>query len=160
MGDAGKKRKWRAFVIAAGLGLAVLAALAALIVNSYTTGNRLRAAATHEATAFHHLKNIAAGQQIYRDAFGDYATFDQLIESGVLLNEKFAGAEPIVDGYAYRLRITPRLGDAPPSYALNADPHRTEDSYTGELHFYMDSNVAGIRQSDARPATATDRPRE
>lgn len=161
MADSGKtKKKWRAFIIAAGLGLAVLAALAAVLVNSYTSGNRRRAAATHEATTVQHLKNLAACQQIYLDAYGDYATFDQLVGAGVLLNEKFAGESPVVDGYVYRLRLTPRQGDRPPSYAINADPQPSEDSYTGEIHFYMDSNVVGIRQNDARPATATDRPRE
>ena len=149
-------RQGRILIILAGAGLAVLAALVAVLLTTETDAKRRRAAATYEATAAQHLKNLAAAEQNYLDNFGDYATFDQLIAAGILLNKGFAGEAPAVDGYVFRLRLTPRAGERPPSYSINADPH----PHGGARHLYLDSEVIGIRYSDGRPANATDRQRE
>ena len=149
-------RKGRILIILAGAGLAVLAALVAVLLNTETDAKRRRAAATYEATAAQHLKNLAAAEQNYFDNFGDYATFDQLIAAGILLNKGFAGEAPALDGYVFRLRLTPRAGERPPSYSINADPQAPG----GGRHLYLDSEVIGIRYSDGRPATSADRQRE
>ena len=149
-------RQGRILIILALVGLAVLAALVALLLNTETDAKRRRAAATYEATAAQHLKNLAAAEQNYFDNFGDYATFDQLIAAGILLNEGFAGESPAVDGYVFRLRLVPRAGERAPSYSINADPRAAG----GGRHLYLDSEVIGIRYSDGRPANATDRQRE
>lgn len=153
-------RQGRILIVLAAAGLAVLAALVAVLLNTETDARRRRAAATYEATAAQHLKNLAAAEQNYLDNFGEYATFDQLIAAGILLNKGFAGEAPAVDGYVFRLRLTPRQGDRPPSYSINADPHAAGGGPTADRHLYLDSEVIGIRYSDGRPATATDRQRE
>lgn len=153
-------RKGKIFIAAACAGLAVVAAMAAFLFNKEDDARRRRAAATHEATAAQHLKNLAAAQQNHLEVFGDYATLAQLVEAGILLNEGFAREPAVVDGYVYTLRLTPRAGDRPPSYALNADPQPPPGTYGGRQHFYMGSDVSGIRVNDDRPATAADRQRE
>lgn len=156
----GKKSRTGLFIILAASGLAILAALVAFLLTTESSMKQRQRAATYEATAAEHLRNIAAAQQNHLDVFGNYATFDQLVDAGILLNEKFRGAEPVVGGYVYRMRVTPREGDRPPSFAVNADPHVADDTPTGGTHFYLDSNVVGVRQNGSRPATAADRPRE
>lgn len=153
-------RKGKIFVVAACAGLGLLAALVAVLLNTEDDVARRRTAATHETTAVQHLKNLGACQLNYFQTFGEYGTFEQLFETCTLVGEKFRGEAPVVDGYAYRLRLTPRAGDRPPSYAINADPQPPPGSYGGRLHFYMDSEVSGIRVNDRRPATAADRQRE
>jgi hypothetical protein len=153
-------RTGKIFIIAACAGLAVLAALVAVLFNKETDARRRRAAATYEATAAQHLKNLAAAEQNHLEVFGDYATLRRLVEAGIVLNEEFAREPAVVDGYVYTLRLTPRAGDRPPSYSINADPQPPPGSYGGRLHFYLDSEVSGIRFNDQRPATATDRQRE
>ena len=153
-------RKGTIFIVAACVGLAVLAALVAVLFNKETDAKQRRAAATHEATAAQHLKNLAAAEQNHLEVFGDYATLRQLVEAGIVLNEEFARDPAVVDGYVYSLRLTPRAGGRPPAYAINADPQPPPGSYGGRLHFYMDSEVSGIRFNDSRPAAATDRQRE
>lgn len=155
-----EKSKKGLFIVFAGLGLAILAALVAFLLTTESSMKQRQRAATYEATAAEHLRNIAAAERMHLDAFGHYATFDQLIDAGILLNEKFRGAEPVVDGYRYRLRVTPPEGERPSSFAVNADPHNAGSADTGGLYFYLDSNVIGIRQNDQRTANASDRPRE
>lgn len=157
MAEKEKRRKWL-FVALAVAGLAVLAALVAFLLNTESSMAVRQRTATYEATAAEHMRNIAAAQRIYLDAYGQYATFDQLIEAGVLTNEKFRGESPAVDGYVYRLRVTPREGESAPSFAVNADPQPGGPG-AGAPYFYLDSNVVGLRQNDSRPAGATDRPR-
>lgn len=157
MAERGRSRKGL-FIVLAGVGLAVLAALVAFLFNTESSMTDRRRTATYEATAAEHMRNIAAAERIYLDAFGNYATFDQLIDAGVLTNEKFRGEEPVVDGYVYRLRVTPREGERAPSFAVNADPQPGGPG-AGAPHFYLDSDVVGLRQHDSRPAGPADRPR-
>ncbi len=158
MSDGERSRKGF-FIILAAIGLAILAALVAFLLTTESSMKKRQRTATFEATAAEHLRNIAAAQQIYLEAFGQYATFDQLIDAGIFLNEKFRGAEPVVGGYVYRMRVAPRDGERAPSFAINADPQGAE-AETGGMHFYLDSNVVGIRQNSSHPASAADRPRE
>ncbi len=158
MREANESGKARTLLILAGFGLAVLAALVLFLLRKEDDVKHRTTVATYETTAADHMRKLSAAQSIHLDAFGEYGTFDQLIDAGILLNEKFRGQTPVVDGYVYRLQIRPREGERAPFYSINADPQ--EGSPTGELHFYIDSNVIGLRQSRGRPANATDRPRE
>ena len=153
-------RKGRIFLIAAGAGLALLAGLVYMLFRTEEDARRRRAAATAETTAVQHLKDIAACQQGYSTVYGEYTTFPQLAASCYLLNEKFAAETPVVGGYAYRMEVRPRSGDRPGFFSVSADPQPAPGEYTGELHFYTDSDVGNIRQRADRPATASDRPRE
>lgn len=160
MSEKHNKRWW--------VGLAAVAALAVLIVvpsvlylnHISDTASRRNTIMRNETAAVSTLKLVAAAQQAYIEATGQYATFDELIEAQVL-GAEFAGSAPVLDGYVFTMKVAPPTGGQPPSFSVNADPQATGgDRATGVRHYYLDSNVIGIRVNDARPATATDRPRE
>ena len=159
MSDEKKAGRGKLLIILAGLGFAVLATLVYFLITKERSMKKLQATATYETTAVDHLRKISACQQAYFEQIGEYATLDELVETPCsLLDERFKGEAPVIDGYIYRVHVNRRDGDRPPSYTVNADPR--EGSRTGELHFYVSSNVIGIRQAYDRPATAADRPRE
>lgn len=153
-------RKGKIFLAVAGVGLAVVAAMAAFLFNREDDAKRRRAAATFETNAVQHLKDIAACQLNHLQSLGEYATLPKLFETCTLVDERFNSEAPVVDGYRYTISLTPRAGDRPPAYAVNADPQPPPGTYGGRLHFYADSEVSGIRVNDSRPATASDRQRE
>ena len=89
---------------------------------------------------------------------GEYGTFEQLIKDGSL-DERFTGDKPVVNGYTFTVKVTPKSSNQPAAYAINADPQVSEGiSATGKRHFYVDPNVSTIRENAEQPASATDPP--
>jgi multisubunit Na+/H+ antiporter MnhB subunit len=69
MGENEKSRKG-VVIVSAAVGLAVLAALVAFLLTTESSMTQRQRAATYEATAAEHLRNVSAAQQIYLDAYG------------------------------------------------------------------------------------------
>ena len=85
-----------------------------------------------------------------------YGTFQQLVDDGSL-NDRFSGESPVVDGYVYKLEVTPKSQTSPPKYIITADPQQPEGiARTGDNFYYMDSTDPSIRVNPDQPATATD----
>jgi prepilin-type N-terminal cleavage/methylation domain-containing protein len=115
---------------------------------------------TNEAAAVSHLQRISTAQVTYYNTKNrsGYGTFDQL-SSGSYLEARFKGDTPVVDGYIYRMTITPKSGTNPPGFGVNADPQKpTGLTATGNQFFYIGSDTGGPRTNPERPATAEDQP--
>ena len=90
-----------------------------------------------------------------RTAFGN---FDEMLKEG-LLDTRFAGTTPVVDGYVYVMRVTPKSTTAQPGFAINSDPQVTEGvSATGKNHFFVDSNSNIIHVNSTQTASISDPP--
>ncbi len=134
--------------------IAIIGILVGIVVPTLRRGT-LRA---NEAAAIGVLKRLKESQVDYALGHrGEYATFDQLIKDGYL-DERYAGDEPLVSGYIFRLKVTPKAGNQPATYSVNADPQ--EAGATGSRYFYIDSRVNATRENSQQPATATDPPVE
>jgi len=154
------KRLWRTALIIAGAGLLVLVPLGWLAVRMYNDTIQRRVVAVNEADALYTLELIAAAEHIHLQAYGAYGTIKQLTDTGILQTE-FGGEPPARAGYAYAVRLTPKTDAAAPTYAVNADPLRASGrDATGRRHFFISSEVIGVRVNEDRPATAADKPRQ
>jgi hypothetical protein len=112
-----------------------------------------------EAAAIRTLQTIFRAQTEYTLSHAeDYGTFDQLVKDNYL-DQRFAGAAPVVQGYAFTLKLTPKSGGEAAAYSINADPKQEDGTPTGGArHLYMDSNSNVVHASAAHPATVSDPP--
>ncbi len=116
--------------------------------------------AGNEAAAIQNLRTVATEQRVYFNAKGrtNYATFDQIRDSGSL-DKRFSGDAPVVEGYIYSLKTTPKSAGSPAFFSINADPQQKEGlGATGGRHFYIDSNVGNVRANASGPAGPNDSP--
>ena len=113
-----------------------------------------------EAAAIRTLQTIFRAQTQYMLSHAeDYATFEQLRQDNYL-DQRFAGTSPVVEGYAFTIRVTPKSGSGSAAYSINADPKQEDgtNAAAGARHLYMDSSSNVIRANAQRPATASDPP--
>lgn len=140
--------------------LMIVIAIIGILIAVGVTGWKASLRAANEAAAIKTLRTIAEQQMLYynshqRTTFG---TFEEMLKEN-LLDTRFAGGTPVVDGYVYTMRVTPKSTTAQPGYAVNADPQITEGpSATGKNHFYVDSESNTIHVNPTQPATITDPP--
>lgn len=148
------KSLWRRLAVVTLLGVVACAGLWVAFVRLRSEARERRVRAINEREAVLVIDSVAAAQQLYLEARGEYGTFPQLVEANVF-QAPLSGDTLVTDGYAFTLRITPKGEGRPPAFAINADP--VSDA-TGRRHFYDDSDVIDIRYNDERPATAADPP--
>jgi hypothetical protein len=154
------QRLWRTAGIIAGVGLLVIVPLGWLALRLYDDTIQRRVIAANEAAALTSLENIQAAEQLYFDTNSQYATFRQLIDSGVFQAE-LNGDPPVAHGYAFTLKTQPKTATQPAAYSVNADPVLSgERDATGRRHFFVSSDVTGVRFNEQRPATKDDKPRQ
>ena len=153
------KRLWRTALIVAGVGVIVLVPLGWLALRMYDDMIQRRVVAANESAALTNLENIQAAEQLYFEANGRYGTFQQLIDSGVFQAD-VTGDPPVASGYVFTVRVQPRTDTQPPAYSVNADPVRAGGGdATGRRHFFVSSDVIGVRYNETRPATKDDKVR-
>jgi prepilin-type N-terminal cleavage/methylation domain-containing protein len=113
----------------------------------------------NETAAIQTLDNLRKIQADYAIGHrGSYGTFAELIKEGSL-DDRYAGDTPVVSGYVFTMKITPKTTASPASYAVNADPQVAEGiNATGRRHFYVDPAVSTVRENPDQPATASDAP--
>jgi hypothetical protein len=151
------KRLWRTALIVAGVGLLILAPLSWLALRMYDDTVQRRVTAANESSALGSLEAIQAAEQLYYETYGRYGTFQEMAEAGIFATD-LTGDPPVGHGYAYTLRVRPKTETEPAGYSVNADPVRTGDrAATGRRHFYIGSDVTGVRFNETRPATKDDR---
>ena len=160
MGEVSEaKRLWRTALVVAGVGLLVLVPLGWLALRMYDDTIQRRVIAANESAALTNLENLQAAEQLYFETHGQYGTFRQLIDSGIFQAE-VSGDPPVASGYAFTVRVQPKTDTQPASYSVNADPVRAEGrDATGRRHFFISSDVTGVRFNESRPATKDDKPR-
>ena len=151
------KRLWRTALIVAGVGLLVLAPLSWLALRMYDDTVRRRVVAANESWALGTLEAIQAAEQLYYETYGQYGTFAQMAEAGVLATD-LTGDPPVGHGYSFALKVQPKTETQPAAYTVNANPVRAGDSdATGRRYFFISSDVTGVRFNETRPATKDDR---
>ncbi|HKS09540.1 MAG TPA: prepilin-type N-terminal cleavage/methylation domain-containing protein [Pyrinomonadaceae bacterium] len=140
--------------------LMIVIAIIGILIGVGIAGYRAAIRAANEAAAIKTLRSIAEQQMLYfnahqRSAFG---TFEEMRKEG-LLDTRFDGTTPVVDGYVYNMKIIPKSTSAQPGYTINADPQvATGTGATGRNHYYVESDSNTIHVNAEQPATATDPP--
>jgi hypothetical protein len=153
------KRLWRTALIVAGVGLLVLVPLFLLWLRMQDDRHQRLVSAANESAALTYLEGIQAAEDIYLRATGQYGTVQQLIDSGVFQPD-VSGDPLVAHGYVFDVRVQPKTDAQPGAYSVNADPVRAEGrDATGRRHFFVSSEVIGVRFNESRPATKDDKPR-
>lgn len=140
--------------------LMIVIAIIGILIAVGVTGWKAALRAANEAAAVKTLRTVAEQQMLYynshqRSSFGN---FEEMLKEG-LLDTRFEGTTPVVDGYVYTMRVIPKSTTQQAGWALNADPQVTGGpSATGKNHFYLDADSNTIHVNDSQPATATDPP--
>jgi Tfp pilus assembly protein PilE len=146
-------------LIVAAVGAVVLVSLWLLAMRMYNDTVQRKVIAANEASALATLENLQAQEQSFLETTGQYATFRQLADAGAI-QAPLSGDALVSDGYRFTLRVTPKTDTQAPAYTVNADPARaTGRDATGRRHFFISSEVTGVRYNEERPATAADKPR-
>ncbi|HSS20539.1 MAG TPA: prepilin-type N-terminal cleavage/methylation domain-containing protein [Pyrinomonadaceae bacterium] len=140
--------------------LMIVIAIIGILIAVGVTGWKAAVKAANEAAAIKTLRTVAEQQMLYfnqhqRSTFG---TFDELLKDN-MLDTRFAGTTPVVEGYVFQLRVIPKSTNTQPGYIINADPQVTDGvGATGKNHFYFDSDSNTIHVNSTQPATVSDPP--
>lgn len=87
---------------------------------------------------------------------GNYGTFPQLVEA-TGMDDQYKAEEPVINGYKFVMKITPRSSTAPAFYSISAEPLvKGGVQSTGSRFFYTDSSLSAIKVNENQPATAAD----
>jgi prepilin-type N-terminal cleavage/methylation domain-containing protein len=138
--------------------LMIVIAIIGILIAVGITGWKAALRSANEAAAIKSMRTVAEQQMLYynskqRTTFG---TFEELRREN-LLDNRYDGTTPVVEGYIFTLRVIPRSTTQQAGYTLNADPQISEGvSATGKNHFYLDSDTNTIRVNDSAPATVSD----
>ena len=140
--------------------LMIVIAIIGILIAVGVTGWKAAVKAANEAAAIKTLRTIAEQQMLYYNAHqrSSFGTFDEMLGEK-LLDTRFAGTTPVVDGYVYNMRVVPKSTTTQAGFAVNSDPQVTDGvGATGKNHFYLDSDSNTIHVNATQPATATDPP--
>ena len=140
--------------------LMIVIAIIGILIAVGVTGWRAAVRSANEAAAIKTLRSIAEQQMLFFNAHqrSSFGSFDEMLKEN-LLDTRFAGSTPVVDGYVYNMKVIPRSTAQQAGYTVNADPQVTEGvGATGKNHFYVDSDTNTIHVNPTQPATAADPP--
>lgn len=121
-------------------------------------GWRAAVRSANEAAAIKSLTTISEQQQLYYNSHqrSSFGTFDEMLK-GNLLDTRFAGTAPVVDGFVYTMTVTPKSPTQEAAFAVSADPTLSEGfGATGKNHFYLNSHNDAVHVNSRQPATASD----
>ena len=140
--------------------LMIVIAIIGILIAVGVTGYKAAIKAANEAAAIKTLRTIGEQQALYFNSRqrSTYGTFEELRKDN-LLDSRFDGTTPVVDGYVYTMKVIPKSTAQQPGYTVNADPQVAEGvGATGKNHYFVDSDTNTIHVNADQPATATDPP--
>src|SRR3977135_1912028 len=107
--------------------LMIVIAIIGILIAVGVTGWKAAVKAANEAAAIKTLRTIAEQQMLYYNAHqrSTFGSFDEMLKEH-LLDTRFAGTTPVVEGYVFQMRVIPKSTTSQPGYAVNADPQVTE----------------------------------
>lgn len=152
-----KQRNQRGFSL---IELMIVIAIIGILIAVGVTGYKAAMRAANEAAAVKTLRTIAEQQMLYFNAHqrSSFGTFEEMRKEN-LLDSRFDGATPVVDGYVYTMKIIPKSTTAQAGYTINADPQVADGvSATGKNHYFVSSDTNTIHVNETQPAAATDPP--
>ena len=136
--------------------LMIVIAIIGILIGVGVPAWRIMVRRGNEAAAIETLGRIRESQAAYALGHrGDFGTFDQLIKDGSL-DERFAGDSPVVSGYIYMMKVTPKSTSTPSNFTVNANPQQL--GTTGSRFFYIDPGISTARANEEKEASATDPP--
>lgn len=140
--------------------LMIVIAIIGILIAVGVTGWKAAVKAANEAAAIKTLRTIAEQQMLFYNSHqrSTFGTFDEMLKEN-MLDKRFEGTTPVVEGYIFNLRVIPKSTTTQPGYAVNSDPQVTEGvGATGKNHFYLDSDSNTIHVNPTQPATIADPP--
>jgi prepilin-type N-terminal cleavage/methylation domain-containing protein len=152
-----KQRNQRGFSL---IELMIVIAIIGILIAVGVTGYKAAMRAANEAAAVKTLRTIAEQQLLYFNAHqrSSFGTFEEMRKEN-LLDSRFDGATPVVDGYVYTMKVVPKSTTAQAGYTINASPQVTDGvSATGKNHYFVSSDTNTIHVNETQPAAATDPP--
>ena len=152
-----KQRNQRGFSL---IELMIVIAIIGILIAVGVTGYKAAMRAANEAAAVKTLRTIAEQQMLYFNAHqrSTFGSFEEMRKEN-LLDSRFEGATPVVDGYVYTMKVVPKSTTAQAGYTINADPQVADGvAATGKNHYFVSSDTNTIHVNDAQPAAATDPP--
>ena len=140
--------------------LMIVIAIIGILIAVGVTGWRAAVKSANEAAAVKTLRSIAEQQMLFYNSHqrSTFGTFEEMLKEN-LLDTRFSGSTPLVDGYVYTMKVIPRSTSQQAGYTINADPQVREGvSATGTNSFYLDSDSNTIHVNRTQPAAITDPP--
>ena len=139
--------------------LMIVIAIIALLIGVGVPAWQSMVRSGNETTAAQAIQTIKTLQTQYASKHqGKFApNFDELIKS-VQLDDKFKGANPVVNGYIFTMKVEEPSQTKPAFYSVNADPQVADGvTATGNRRFYFDSTLGTTKATEeSRPAKADD----
>src|SRR4029078_4220893 len=140
--------------------LMIVIAIIGILIAVGVTGWKAAVRSANEAAAIKSLRTIAEQQMLYYNQHQrtTYGTFEEMRKEN-LLDSRFDGATPVVEGYVFALKVIPKSTTQVAGYTINADPQVSEGvGATGRNHYYLDSDSTTTHVNATQPATVSDPP--
>jgi prepilin-type N-terminal cleavage/methylation domain-containing protein len=135
--------------------LMIVIAIIGLLISVGSIGWKAMIESGNETSAMQTLDLIRKQQVQYAaKKNGNFGSFEELV-TAVDFDDKFKAPEPVVNGYKFTMKVTPKSASQPAFYEISAEPQQKGGlQSTGSKCFYISSSLATLRADEKCPATA------